>query len=177
MLKQIKERLFKKKDLREKGLILVENVANAMAVEEILKEHGFSVRGVAPPIYLRKGCDLAVEFDLVEQMGIERILKKIQIIYEIVSLSTSERPLEITKTKEIDNYILIRAANMKLTIEPKTGIIVNISGGGCPDIPFLSKNLIGKHLKEANKIMENGYSLCAYMLKKALEKALKITKC
>ncbi|HDD35622.1 MAG TPA: DUF3343 domain-containing protein [Candidatus Desulfofervidus auxilii] len=177
MFKRLKEKFLKKKVSKTKGLILVENVAIAMAVETLLKEHNFFVRGVAPPPHLRKGCDLAVEFDLVEQMGIERVLKRAKIVYEIASLSTDERPLELTKMKEIDGYILVRAANMKLTFDPKTGIVVNVSGGGCPDVPFLSKKLIGKHLREANEVIEDGYSLCAYMLKKALRKAQEIYKC
>jgi phage terminase large subunit-like protein len=62
----------------------------------------------------------------------------------------------------------------KLTFDPKTGKIVNVSGGGCPDVPFLAQSLIGKTLNEAQKVMEEGYSLCAYMLNKAVYKALEL---
>ncbi len=129
----------KKKELTGKGLILVENVANAMAIERLLKEHGFQVRGVAPPLHLRKGCDLAVEFELVEQMAIERVLNKTKIPYEIAALTTEEKPQELTKVKQLGEYILIRAVNMKLAFDPKTGKIVNVSEGGCPDVLFWPK--------------------------------------
>jgi len=39
---------------------------------------------------------------------------------------------------------MVRAANMKLTIDKKTRMIVNISGGGCPDVPYLASQMIGK---------------------------------
>jgi len=175
MFKQIKQKLLKKRaSPQTKGLILVEDVATAMAIERLLQGHGFSVKGVAPPPHLRKGCDLAVEFDLVEQMAIERILNKTNVSYEISPLNTNEPPLEITKVKEIDGYILVRAANMKVTFDKNTAMIVNVSGGGCPDVPFLAQNLMGKNLKEAMVVMEKGYSLCAYMLKRAIEKGLEL---
>ncbi|MDL1970886.1 MAG: DUF3343 domain-containing protein [Candidatus Desulfofervidaceae bacterium] len=177
MFKLIKEKITgKKQSLQTKGLILVENVANAMAVERLLKEYGFVVKGVAPPPHLRKGCDLAVEFELVEQMAIERLLKMAGITYEIAALETTETPQELTKVKAIDGYILVRAVNMKLTFDPKTGQIVNVSGGGCPDVPFLAQNLVGKTLAEAKRTMEEGYSLCAYMLNQALEKACELAE-
>jgi hypothetical protein len=35
---------------------------------------------------------------------------------------------------------MIRAANMKLTVDKDTMVIVNISGGGCPDVPYLASD-------------------------------------
>jgi len=167
------KRFKKNPSTSDKGLILVEDVATAMAVERFLKEMGFEVKGVAPPPRLRKGCDLAVEFNLVEQMGIEKALKNTKISFFIAPLRHSEAPVDIVKTKDIDGYILVRAVNMKVVFDKK-GVIVNVSGGGCPDVPYLSKNLIGKHLKDAPPVMEMGFSLCAYMLKKAIDRAMEI---
>jgi len=92
----------------------------------------------------------------------------------LLSLNTNEPPLEITKIKEINGYILVRAANMKVTFDKNTAMIVNVSGGGCPDVPFLAQNLMGKRLEEAMVVMEKGHSLCAYMLKRAIEKGLEL---
>jgi hypothetical protein len=65
---------------------------------------------------------------------------------------------------------------MKLTFSKRNGEIVNISGGGCPDIPFLALNMVGKTLEEADKPDDLGYTLCAYMLQKAYERALQTSR-
>ena len=51
------------------GLVLFDEVQHAMLAEKALKSAGYIVRLVAPPPELRKGCDLAVEINLVEQPG------------------------------------------------------------------------------------------------------------
>ena len=38
---------------------------------------------------------------------------------------------------------MVRAAKMKLTVDKTARTIVNISGGGCPDVPCLSASMIG----------------------------------
>jgi hypothetical protein len=178
LLEAIKEKFIPKKKGFEKGkgLIILNEVSEAMQVEKTLKSSGYEVRGVAPPPEIRKGCDLAVEFNLVDQLGIERLLKQSGLTpLDIISLDDiSQRPLDITKEKEFGRYLMVTAANMKITVDRKTGVIVNISGGGCPDVPYLTITLLGKKLDEIKGIDERGYSLCAYMLKKAYERALDI---
>jgi len=49
------------------GLVLFLDVADAMKAEKVLKEAGYLVKLVAPPPELRKGCDLALEVNVVEQ--------------------------------------------------------------------------------------------------------------
>jgi hypothetical protein len=46
---------------------------------------------------------------------------------------------------------------------------VNISGGGCPDVPYLAKELVGKTLNEAPAPREIGHTLCGYALQLAFE--------
>jgi len=178
ILEKIKERFISKKRVfeRGKGLIILNEVSEAMQVEKVLKSFGYEVEGVAPPPEIRKGCDLAVEFNLVDRLGIERVLKRNGLPpLDIISLDDiSQRPLDITKEKEIGRYLIVTAANMKITVDKETGTIVNISGGGCPDVPYLTISLLGKRLNEIEDIDDIGYSLCAYMLKKAYERALDI---
>ncbi len=175
LLERIKEKFIPKRKVFEKGkgLIILNEVSEAMQVEKVLKSFDYQVRGVAPPPEIRKGCDLAVEFNLVDQLGIERVLKRSGLDpLDIISLDDiSQRPLDITKEKEFGRYIMVTAANMKITADRDTGIIVNISGGGCPDVPYLTVSLLGKRLNEIEDIDNIGYSLCAYMLKKAYERA------
>ena len=60
---------------------------------------------------------------------------------------------------------------MKLTIDKVDDTITNISGGGCPDVPYLFIELVGKSLYEAKRPKDVGYSLCAYSLDRAYEEA------
>ena len=169
-----KKRAFEK----GKGLIILNEVSEAMQAEKMLKRSGYGVRGVAPPPEIRKGCDLAVEFNLVDQLGVERLLKKGGLTpLDIVSLDTlSQKPLDITKEKDFGRYLMVTAANMKITVDKEKGTIVNISGGGCPDVPYLTVSLVGNKITEVENPGENGYSLCAYMLEKAYQKALSMVK-
>jgi hypothetical protein len=181
ILDRIKQRFGpRKKETLEKGkgLIILNEVSEAMQAEKILKGLGYRVRGVAPPPEIRKGCDLAVEFNLVDQLGMERLLKRNGLMpLDIVALDNlSQRPLDITKEKDFGRYLMVTAANMKMTVDKQRGTIVNISGGGCPDVPYLTISLIGKKITKVKNPGENGYSLCAYMLEKAYQKALSMVK-
>ena len=161
-----------------KGLIILNEVSEAMRAEKMLKGFGYEVRGVAPPPEIRKGCDLAVEFDLVDQLGVERLLKRSGLDpLDIVALDNlSQKPLDITKEKDFGRYLMITAANMKITVDKEKATVVNISGGGCPDVPYLAVSLVGKNIGDVEPPGENGYSLCAYMLEKAYQKALSTVK-
>ena len=156
------------------GLVLFSEVHEAMKAEKVLKKEEHPVRLVAPPPELRKGCDLAVEINLVEQPGIERLLKEKDVDYvEIRPLKDSDAEiLEVVQTTDFGDWMMVKAANMKLTYEKKTGIIVNTSGGGCPDIPYLHAELIDKELGEAPCPGDLGFTLCALMLDRALEESL-----
>lgn len=178
LLERIKKTFIPKEEVFEKGkgLIILNEVSEAMQVERVLKSFDYEVRGVAPPPEIRKGCDLAVEFNLVDQLGIERVLKRSGLApLDIISLDNiSQGPLDITKEKDFGRYLMVTAANMKITVDKESGVIVNISGGGCPDVPHLTISLWRKKLNETEDIDEIGYSLCAYMLKKAYQRALDI---
>ncbi len=156
------------------GVVLFLDVHDAMKAEKVLKGAGYLVRLIAPPPALRKGCDLAVEINLVEQTGIERVLGQKDVDYASITPlkgDTSE-VLEIVKVTDFGDWVMVKAANMKLTFEKKRGIIVNTSGGGCPDIPHLHAELIDKPLTEAPRPRDVGFTLCALMLDRALEECL-----
>lgn len=167
--------LFKKEQAFEGGgLVLFTEVPDAMKAEKVLKKAGYGVKLVAPPPELRKGCDLAVEVNLVEQPSIERLLREKSVEYVSVSplnIGTSEL-LQIVKVTDFGAWIMVKAGNMKLTFDKESGIIVNTSGGGCPDIPQLHAELIDKLLTEAPRPKNVGFTLCALMLDRALEECL-----
>ncbi|MDP3047947.1 MAG: hypothetical protein Q8N12_00760, partial [Thermodesulfovibrionales bacterium] len=112
---------------------------------------------------------------LVEQLNILRILeeKKIPPIEMVPVDSPLLKPIDLLKTKDYGDYIMVRAANMKLTVEKNTLKIVNISGGGCPDVPYVAEELVGKTLREAPAPKEIGHTLCAYALHMAYEELKK----
>jgi hypothetical protein len=156
------------------GLVLFEGVHDAMRAEKALKRADYAVKLVAPPPELRKGCDLALEINLVEQPGIERALKEEDVAYVSVAplrVGTSEL-LEIVKATDFGAQVMVKAGNMKLSFDKASGIIVNVSGGGCPDIPYLHSELVDKGLTEAPRPRDIGFTLCALMLDRALEECL-----
>ncbi len=160
------------------GLVLFDGVQDAMQAEKVLKKAEYAVRLVAPPPELRKGCDLAVEINLVEQPGIERILNQNDVTYVGVrplKIGTSGI-LEIVKVTDFGDWVMVKAANMKLTFDKKSGVIVNTSGGGCPDIPYLHAELVDKTLGEAPRPRDIGFTLCALMLDRAFEESLTLYK-
>jgi hypothetical protein len=135
------------------GIIIFHDVAGAMKGDRTVRAAGYDTKLVAPPPELRMGCDLALEVNLVEQAGIERLFKEKDVPYV--------RFLPLTKS----------ASQM---CEKESGLIVNISGGGCPDIPYLNAEMVDKTLASAPHPNELGYTLCATMLQRAYEEALSI---
>ena len=156
------------------GLIIFEDVSQAIQAEKVLRTGGYAVKLIAPPPKYRMGCDLGVAINLVEKTGIERLLKEKDVhFYQIIpNHGGTAELLSVVKTTDYGKWTMIKAGNMKLAFEKETGLIVNTSGGGCPDIPYLHAEMVGKKLTQAPKPSELGYTLCALMLDRAYEEAL-----
>ncbi|AOQ24170.1 hypothetical protein MTAT_08110 [Moorella thermoacetica] len=159
-----------------RGLVIFTTVEEAMKAEKVLKKAGFDCKLVAPPPDMRKGCDLALEIDLVEQTAVARALTGRVSFMGIYPCKGEMEPLQVEKVTRFAEHVMIKSGNMKLVFDIKTGVIVNISGGGCPDIPYLYTRLVGTHLAAAPRPKDEGRTLCALMLDRALEKALEIWK-
>jgi hypothetical protein len=160
------------------GLVLFTEVQQAMKAEKVLKKADYEVKLVAPPPELRAGCDLAVAVNLVEQPGIKRLLNEKSVDYTSISplkTGTSEI-IELVKVVDFGRWLMVKAGNMKLTFDRESGEIVNTSGGGCPDIPLLNAELVGKKLSEAPNPRNLGFTLCALMLSRAFEESLTLWK-
>jgi len=158
------------------GLVLFADVQAALKAERVLKRAGHTTSLVAPPPRLRKGCDLAVAINLVEQPGIKRLFEEKDVYYvAIVPLDQGcSELLDIVQVTDFGDWTMVKAGNMKLSFDKGSGIIVNTSGGGCPDIPVMHAEMIGKKLDEAPKPKEIGFTLCALMLHRALEECLRL---
>jgi hypothetical protein len=160
-----------------RGLLIFTDTSTVMQAEQVLKEEDYDIKVVSPPEKYRTGCDLCVEFPLVEEPGITRILKMLGLTpIDVLPVSPNGlEPLRLCRTKDFGQYLMVRAANMKITIEKKTNRIVNVSGGGCPDVPYLAQEMVGKTLTEAPEPALIGFSMCAYSLNTARDEMLRIT--
>ncbi len=153
------------------GILLFENTSEVIRAERVLKAEGWEVRVMGPPPEIRNGCDLVIEFPLIEELNILRILKRAEVppIATVPVNSPLLQPVNLFQTKDFGSYLMVRAANMKLTVEKETLTIVNISGGGCPDVPYLAWNMVGMSLSKAPAPREIGHTLCGYALQLAFE--------
>jgi hypothetical protein len=154
-----------------KGIILFNNTSEVIRAEKLLKDAGLSVEIKGPPPDLRTGCDMAIEFPLVTQLLAMQVLEggnlrplKILPLQDLLLA-----PVSLFNVKEYPGFLMVRAANMKITVATTDLRIVNISGGGCPDVPYLAERLIGKTLMEAKEPRDLGSTLCGYALQMAYE--------
>ncbi len=153
------------------GIIIFQDVAQAIQGEKIMKKAGYDVRLIAPPPQYRIGCDLSLEIDLSNAGRIEDLFKEKGAGYVgIFPMMTGTAELcDVVKVTDFGQWTMVRAGNMKLTFEKSSGIIVNSSGGGCPDIPYLYVELVDKPLNKAPRPKDLGVTLCAVMMDKAFE--------
>lgn len=173
LAKFLRKKNNRKKKLFDKGILIFENTSEVIRAENILKKLGIEVKVVGPPPEIRKGCDLAIEIPVIESMRIIEILKTYELEpLDFISYKDGKflKPVDIFNIKDFGKYLMVRAANMKITVDKETLTIVNISGGGCPDVPFLASKLIGLNLKDAPQPRELGHTLCGYALQLAFEK-------
>ena len=156
---------------RDRGILVFENTSEVIRAESTLQAEGWKIKVMGPPPEIRRGCDLVIEFPLIEELNILRTLHKAGVspMETVPVTSPLLQPVNLFQAKDFGQYLMIRAANMKLTIDKKTSTIVNISGGGCPDVPYLARQMVGKPLGEAPSPREIGHTLCGYALQLAYE--------
>ena len=171
--------LFKKKkapgsaknEIPDRGILVFENTSEVIRAEATLKSQELNIRVMGPPPEIRSGCDLVIEFPLIEELNVLRILKLVDVIpLQVVPVNSPLlQPVNLFQTKDFGRYLMVRAANMKLTIDKENQTIVNISGGGCPDVPYLAQEMVGSVLCNAPSPREIGHTLCGYALQLAYE--------
>ena len=149
-----------------RGILVFAHTGDVIATQRILQAAGLNIAVKGPPPILRTGCDMVVEFPLVETLHIQNTLSanKIEPLEIIAVDEDLLEPVSLYHVKDYGQWLMVRAANMKITVDKTTRIIVNVSGGGCPDIPFLASCILGKTLEEAPEPRELGQTLCGYAL-------------
>jgi hypothetical protein len=160
---------------RDRGILVFENTSEVIRAENVLKAEGWDVKVKGPPPEIRTGCDLVIEFPLIEELNVRRVLEKAGVApLKVVPVrSALLEPVNLFHTKDFGDYLMIRAANMKLTVDKRTMTIVNVSGGGCPDVPFLAQEMVARSLSDAPSPREIGHTLCGYALQLAYEEMIR----
>ncbi|MGC9325174.1 MAG: DUF3343 domain-containing protein [Desulfomonilia bacterium] len=155
----------------DSGILIFDSTSEVISAEKVLKKNGWPVRVMGPPPEVRTGCDLVIEFPLMQKTEILRILDCAGVApIEVVPVSSPLlKPVDLFNVKDFGTHLMVRAANMKITIDKHTLVIVNISGGGCPDVPYLAYEMTGKDLHQAPCPKDIGHTLCAYALQLAYE--------
>ena len=154
-----------------RGILLFENTSEVIRAENALKSEGWEIRVMGPPPEIQRGCDLVVEFPLIEELNILRTLDRqgVPPVDVVPVTSPLLRPVDLFQVKDFGDCLMVRAANMKITVDTRSGVIVNISGGGCPDVPYLAQEMVGKPLIDSPNPREIGHTLCGYALHLAWE--------
>ncbi|MFH1672410.1 MAG: DUF3343 domain-containing protein [Pseudomonadota bacterium] len=155
----------------DRGILVFSNTSEVIQAEKTLKTEGWRIRVMGPPPEIRSGCDLVIEFPLIEELKILRTLQtnRISPIQVVPVTSPLLQPVDIFHIKDFGQHLMVRAANMKLTVDKKNLTVVNISGGGCPDVPYLAQQMVGRSLAKSPVPRDIGHTLCGYALQLAFE--------
>ena len=158
------------------GFLVFANTGEVIQAESLLKRAAVPVTVMAPPPALRTGCDMVLVIPLIHAFRAVTLLEN-NGLPPLQMTPVSENllePVSLFQTKDYGRWFMVRAANMKMTIEKASGRIVNVSGGGCPDVPWLAACLIGRDIREADLIREHGQTLCGYALHLAAAELMRL---
>ncbi len=160
----------------DRGFLVFQHTGEVIRAERCLRAAGFSVEVKGPPPELRTGCDMVVVFPLIMESAVRRILKEEKLLpMNVVPVNDSLlEPVSLYCVKDYGNWFMVQAANVKITVETASGRIVNVSGGGCPDVPYLASLLTGVNIDAAEEPRVHGHTLCSYALQKAFLEARRL---
>ena len=160
----------------DRGFLVFQSTSEVIFAEKLLKSNGWKIAVKGPPPEIRTGCDLVIEFPLMEELNISRILRDngIPPIKAVPVTDPLLEPVDLFKITDYGKFLMVRAANMKICIEKGSRIIVNVSGGGCPDVPYLAWEMVGKTLQEAPDPALIGQTLCGYALSLAFQEGCRL---
>ncbi len=162
--------------ISDRGMLVFAHTGDVIKAENVLKDAGYAVQVQAPPPELHTGCDMLLVVELMYEVAILGLLQEhhvtplqvLPIAHNLLS------PVSLYHVHDYGQWLMVRAANMKITVEKESGVIVNISGGGCPDVPYLAHKLVGRTLEEAQEPRHMGQTLCCYSLQKAFAEARRL---
>lgn len=160
----------------ERGLLVFQHTGEVIRAERVLQEAGLAVEVKGPPPEVRTGCDMAIVFDLMREPLAREALRaaRLEPLRCVPLRDALLEPVSLFQVRDYGEWFMVRAANMKITVERASGKIVNVSGGGCPDVPYLAALLTGQGIGEAEEPRVRGQTLCSYALQRAFEEARRL---
>lgn len=159
----------------EQGFLVFQHTGEVIRAERLLREAGLAVEVKGPPPELRTGCDMVLVFDLMREPLARQTLRAAGLEPRCVPVrDTLLEPVSLFQVRDYGKWFMVRAANMKITVERASGTIVNVSGGGCPDVPYLAALLTGQCIRDAEAPTVRGQTLCSYSLQRAFEEARRL---
>ncbi|MBQ7617784.1 MAG: DUF3343 domain-containing protein [Desulfovibrio sp.] len=161
---------------QDRSFLVFQQTGEVLRAERLLKEAGYVVEVMGPPGWLRTGCDLVLVCQSTAEPRLRQLLAKVSLAPEQVYPVSSEmlEPVSLYQIRDLGTYYMVRAANMKVTVEKTSGLIVNVSGGGCPDVPYLANCLLGQCVADCDEPALRGQTLCSYALQKAFLEARRL---
>lgn len=160
----------------ERGVLAFAHTAEVIRAEAALRAAGFDVRVMGPPPDMRTGCDMVIEFELMREPAARRVLAAANLspLAAAPVRAGMLEPVSLFQAQDFGQWLMVRAANMKLTVDKESRVIVNISGGGCPDVPALAELMVGQTLDAAPPPLSRGQTLCSYALELAFREAQRL---
>ena len=154
------------------GFMAFSHTGQVVAARKALLAAGLAPKIKAPPPAMREGCDMVLEFPLAQEAFylaalLEKRLKPLKVL---VADSPLTAPESLFKRVDYQDHLMVSAANMKITITRDRGRIVNVSGGGCPDVPALAAGLADSLVTDPPQVDEFR-SLCSFSLSQARDEA------
>lgn len=155
--------------LSARGILVFHDTSEVIRAEAALKKAGLDVQVKGPPPALRTGCDLVIEFPLILEPVARQALDAVRLkpLQVVPVQDVLLEPVSLFHVKDFGDWLMVRAANMKITVDKASQVIVNVSGGGCPDVPYLAERLVGRTIEEAPEPLSLGHTLCGYALQLA----------
>ncbi len=155
------------------GFMAFSHTGQVVAARKALLAAGLSPQIKAPPPSLREGCDMVLEFPAVDEAVYLAVLeeKRLRPLKVAAVDGPLTAPESLFRRIEFPGHLMVAAANLKLTLDKADGRIVNVSGGGCPDVPGLAARLVGRVVTEAQSPDELSRSLCSFSLAQARTEA------
>jgi hypothetical protein len=153
------------------GILVFASTSEVIRAEKLLRDAGWTIKVMGPPPEIQSGCDLVIQFPLMNKLEVLRVLaaNRLSPLQAVPRSGPLLKPVDLFQVKDFGRYLMVRAANMKLTVDKTTRKIVNVSGGGCPDVPYLAYKLVGRTLEDAPRPRDIGHTVCGYALQLALE--------
>ncbi len=169
-------RQLRERGLSERGILIFRHTSDVIRAESLLRKANLDVQVKGPPPEVRTGCDMAIEFPVIAGLKVAQVLDeaKIEPLQVLPLENLLLEPVSLFHVKDFGEYLMVRAANMKITISKSDRKIVNVSGGGCPDVPYLAERLVGQHLDKAPEPRSLGHTLCGYALQLAYEELRRV---